>query len=213
MNQEAVFLLGLVENPADDLLRLVYSDWLEEQDDPNSPEKAEFLRLTVRSRGEAVAARLQELAARLDPDWLAPVSRLAVENCPLERAHARRSFLSKLLFRKRCTRRWESLDPTPDPAVRHCNDCSQTVHYCGTIAEARSHASFGDCIAVDLGIIRRKGDVEWGDGRISMGEPNRLDGADDLEVMGMLMPFPEMEQDPVSLERERKQPEKGGGGA
>lgn len=208
MNQEAVFLLGLVENPADDLLRLVYSDWLEERGDPDSLEKAEYLRLTVRSIGEKageMAARLEQLAAGLDPDWLAPVSRLAVENCPVERVHARRTFFSKLLFRKRCTRRWETLDPTSDPTVRHCDDCSQQVHYCGTIAKARAQAFFGNCIAVDLGIIRREGDVEKG--RISMREP--FEG----EFLGMLLPSPELEQDPVSLERERKRLEKEADGA
>jgi uncharacterized protein (TIGR02996 family) len=204
MNQEAAFLSDLIEDPADDVVRLVYSDWLEEQGDPVSLEKAEFLRLTARPRGGAVAARLQVLAAGLDPDWLAPVSRLAVENCPVERANARRSFLARLFFRKPCTRRWETLGPTDEPAVRHCDDCRQNVYYCETILDARNHAAFGNCVAVDIGILRREGDLKGAE--IWMGEPSPVD------LVGMLEPVAEFEPDPVSLERERRRHEKLGGG-
>jgi uncharacterized protein (TIGR02996 family) len=75
------FLQSLAENPKDDNSRLVYADWLEEHGEPL---KAEFLRLTVslatekRSKGtrKTQRNRLQELAAQLDTDWLAVVSRL-----------------------------------------------------------------------------------------------------------------------------------------
>ncbi|MEI4884076.1 TIGR02996 domain-containing protein, partial [Klebsiella pneumoniae] len=75
--------------PTDDATRLVYADWLEERGDPVSLTKAEFLRLTAqlatnpgtKAQRKAKRKRLQELAADLDTDWLAVVSRLPVENC------------------------------------------------------------------------------------------------------------------------------------
>src|SRR6201996_4156202 len=44
MSDEAAFLAALKANPADDITRLVYADWLDEHDEPV---KAEYLRLIV----------------------------------------------------------------------------------------------------------------------------------------------------------------------
>jgi uncharacterized protein (TIGR02996 family) len=51
------FLKAVVANPDDDLTRLVYADWLEEND---QPERAEFVRVQV-----ALAAGVTDLAQRL----------------------------------------------------------------------------------------------------------------------------------------------------
>ena len=75
-------------------------------------------------------------------------------------------------FRKRCTRRWEHLGPTAEPAVRYCEDCRQKVYHCATIVEVRNHAAFGDCIAVDLGVLRREGDLDGAE--LWLGEPDAL---------------------------------------
>src|SRR5262245_40573720 len=83
-------LQTLAETPKDDDARLVYADWLEERGELL---KAEFLRITVslntenRSKGKRKTERkrLQELAAQLETDWLAVVSRLKIENCPKTR--------------------------------------------------------------------------------------------------------------------------------
>jgi hypothetical protein len=32
--------------------------------------------------------------------------------------------------------------------VRHCGDCSRSVHWCGTRGEAEAHARQGHCITV-----------------------------------------------------------------
>jgi uncharacterized protein (TIGR02996 family) len=157
------FIRAIQENPKDDTTLLVYADWLDEQGDAVSVKRAEFLRVTVeiavskKGRGwkKARRRRLQELAAKLDTDWLALVSRLKVENC--RGKHPR---LRSLRFDFVCGRRWEEMQPTEDTAVRFCNACEENVHYCDTIHEARQHAETGHCIAVDLGIIRRKGDLE-----------------------------------------------------
>jgi uncharacterized protein (TIGR02996 family) len=212
MLTEDVFLAKLLETPTDDTTRLVYADWLDEQGDPESAAKAEFLRLTVqlpssklrKGQKKALRKQLQQRAAPLDTDWLAVVSRLPIERCYRKRTEGeeiRLGFAGGVTFDFLCDRRWEELNPTDDRAVRFCDTCQQHVHYCDTIMEARRHAWDGHCIAVDLGVIRRERDLE----------PQRL------PALGMLdMPEPSnyrreqerLEPDAVSAERERRKREK-----
>jgi uncharacterized protein (TIGR02996 family) len=194
----------LAEPPANDT-RLVYADWLEERGGPTSAAKAEFLRVTVelatgkgpRGWRKARRKRLQRLAAGLDTDWLAVVSRLAVENCQGKRAQAESRRTYPIRFDYLCDRRWEDLRPTDDPAVRACDGCRQDVHYCDTIMEARQHAHAGHCIAVDLGVIRREGDLE--PERMYLGWPSPALLRQERE---------RTQPDPVSAERERRKQEK-----
>jgi uncharacterized protein (TIGR02996 family) len=67
MNDEAAFLKALRDNPADDTVRLVYADWLDERDDP----RAKFVRM--RQQFSQLAARMNELAGQFDSAWLAAV--------------------------------------------------------------------------------------------------------------------------------------------
>jgi uncharacterized protein (TIGR02996 family) len=155
MNDERGFLRALREDPNDEVSRLVYADWLEEQGDP----RGEFLRLEVqlshmpaedpqRTEGEA---RLRELRASLDPGWLARLDRTPVENCSLGGP--------PFLFR--CPRRWEELqDTTLGPAVRFCHECEQKVYHCGSVEEAQERARDGLCVAVDSRLVRTEGDLE-----------------------------------------------------
>ena len=48
MHEEAGFLSTISQTPADDTARLVYADWLDEQDDPTCQPKADFIRLETR---------------------------------------------------------------------------------------------------------------------------------------------------------------------
>jgi uncharacterized protein (TIGR02996 family) len=164
MVTDANFLDKLLADPKDDTTRLVYADWLEEKGDSESNAKAQFLRLTAELVGPSSRKnrkkrrnRLQQLAATLDTYWLAVVSRLAVENCDGRQDEAE---IGRFRFRLRCHRKWEDLSSTDTRAVRFCGDCRQNVHYCDTIMEAREHAWAGHCIAVDLGVIRRKHDLQ-----------------------------------------------------
>jgi uncharacterized protein (TIGR02996 family) len=187
------FLRALVESPRDDVSRLVYADWLEEQDDPVARLQAEYLRLTV--QGQPGEKRLQELAARLDPEWLAVVSRIPIENC----GRARTGEEQLPVFRFACDRNWQDLQPTAEQTVRHCEGCKKDVHYCATIREARQHARVGHCIAVDLGVIRRENDVP---------RPDPIAAAY-ADVVGMVVPDWEIESermalDTVSAEREQR---------
>jgi uncharacterized protein (TIGR02996 family) len=203
------FLRAIHDNPKDDATRLVYADWLDEQGDAVSAAKAEFLRATAelaastKPKGwkKAKRKRLQELAAGLDTDWLAVVSRLRVENCAGKRAEGEeiRPGPRLIQFEFLCDRRWEELRPTEGRAVRFCDACRHYVHYCDTITEARRHAQDGHCIAVDLGVIRRERDLE--PMRMWLGRPSAEDLRKDRELA---------EPDPVSAERERRKRERRG---
>jgi uncharacterized protein (TIGR02996 family) len=172
MHDETDFLGKLLENPADDTVRLVYADWLDERGDKESRMRANFLRVTVRvaelseaAEGRPDAEReLQELAQSLPPAWLAVTSRLKVEACATARIRQTANELlakQNLCFNVVCDRRWEDLAATDDEKLRFCGECKKHVHYCDTIEEARSHAHAGECVAVNLGVIRHENDLEW----------------------------------------------------
>ena len=84
MPTDADFLRKLLDNPAEDTVRLVYADWLDEQSNPESTAKAAFLRGTVSLSAPSLPARkrkvakkkLQKLAAGLETEWLGVVSKL-----------------------------------------------------------------------------------------------------------------------------------------
>lgn len=196
MTDEDAFLRKLLDNPADDVVRLVYADWLEEREELA---KAEFLRLEAetatakKSRQARIKVRLQQLAATLDTSWLPIVSKIAIDRCgQIKRTGLYRiaqlasrvgsaprppvSELTEPEFEFECPKLWENLKPTDDPAVRFCKGCRQNVHYCDTITVARQHAHQGRCVAVDLGIIRKNGDLDLPlrrVGRISLRELER----------------------------------------
>jgi uncharacterized protein (TIGR02996 family) len=123
------FLQAIREDPADDAVRLVYADWLEERDDLRS----EYLRIECRlaklppgDEGAALLARLREIGEVIRPEWLASVSRLPIENCGLS-------------FQFRCPKRWELLQTTADETVRFCGSCRREVFFCATLATAQTH--------------------------------------------------------------------------
>jgi uncharacterized protein (TIGR02996 family) len=155
MNEDAAFVRSLLDNPSDALTRLVYADWLEEQGDPASTVRAEFLRTEDEwaalpesdERRLSLQARLQELAGAIDSGWLAVVARTPLENCSVRFAYA-------------CPLRWDNLTPTADRNVRFCSACEQHVHYCATLAEAQHHAWSGECVAIDTRVAREPGDLE-----------------------------------------------------
>jgi uncharacterized protein (TIGR02996 family) len=164
MSELHSFLLAIAEEPDDDVLRLVFADWLEERGDW----LAEFLRLDCRLKGVAegevghaeLKSRWDELWARLSPFWRTLVGRPPIEKC-------------SLLFKFRCPKQWEKLQRTEVAAVRFCDSCLEKVFYCGSIEEARDHASAGHCVAVDAAVARSPGDLS--DVEVFMG---RLDPGD-----------------------------------
>jgi uncharacterized protein (TIGR02996 family) len=154
MHDEADFLRALLDNPADDIARLVYADWLDEQGSPACATRAEFLRLECRMALAPEQSlnrvrwqnQLRQIAVNLDPDWLVAVSHPRLEAC-------------RLRFRFQCPARWDKLTPTAAPKVRFCESCRRSVHYCDTIDDARQHATAGECVAVSPALVRWVGDL------------------------------------------------------
>jgi uncharacterized protein (TIGR02996 family) len=104
---------------------------------------------------QSIPARLQELAATLDTNWLAIVSDPEIERCAKPRGEGWR-----LRFVFLCDKSWADMKPTTDDKVRHCETCRENVYFCDNLADARSHSEGNHCIAVDLGILRREGDLQ-----------------------------------------------------
>jgi uncharacterized protein (TIGR02996 family) len=83
MADDRAFIQAIRVSPQDDLLRLVYADWLEDHDDPV---RAELLRIVGESttgaeRQDLAGARrkrFQQLATRVDTHWFAAVTGLKV---------------------------------------------------------------------------------------------------------------------------------------
>jgi uncharacterized protein (TIGR02996 family) len=119
MHDEAGFLSAIRQTPADDTARLVFADWLDEQDDPTCKTKAEFIRLELQIAGTSengIDRNLLRLAAKLDSTWLAVVSHPKLEAC-------------RVAFQFECPKQWEKLTPTDDEQVRFCETCKKNVYY------------------------------------------------------------------------------------
>jgi uncharacterized protein (TIGR02996 family) len=80
MNEDAAFIRAIRERPDDETTRLVYADWLDDRSDP----RAEYLRaeaawVALQPPDEPyrpLYRRVSQLAAALDPEWFAAVSRM-----------------------------------------------------------------------------------------------------------------------------------------
>jgi uncharacterized protein (TIGR02996 family) len=144
------FLAAIAAHPDDDAYRLIFADWLDENDDW----RAEFVRLDCALRAlpadQAKPIDLQsrwvELRSRLSPSWQTILGRSRIENCE-----------SRFIFQ--CPERWDRLAPTKVAGVRFCEACRDRVYYCRSIKEAKEHATQGHCVAVDEGLVRSPGDV------------------------------------------------------
>src|SRR5689334_17143665 len=78
MSQEDHFLQAIYQDPADDAVRLIYADWLEEN---GRPERAEFIRLQCEQarlpkadpRKPELGARAVQLLEQHAEEWLRPL--------------------------------------------------------------------------------------------------------------------------------------------
>ncbi|MFL5330116.1 MAG: TIGR02996 domain-containing protein [Gemmataceae bacterium] len=147
---DAGFLKAIDAAPNDDILRLMYADWLDEQGD----RRGEFIRAEVefmkadedRREASIPNAQLIVIGRDIEPAWVAQISRVPIENCELE-------------FEFQCPKKWDQLAPTRDAFVRHCEACDRLVHFCSDINVAVAHAQNGECVAVDPRLMREPGDV------------------------------------------------------
>jgi uncharacterized protein (TIGR02996 family) len=146
MHDEAGFLSAIRQTPADDTARLVFADWLDEQDDPTCKTKAAFLRLELRMANgpeadcSSLTNQLQRLAVPLDPDWLVVVSSPKIRGCTTR-------------LDRECPAVWSRLVPTYDPCARNCAECRSTVRYARTRDELLEYAWRGYRTAATVALV------------------------------------------------------------
>ena len=165
--EEQIFIRSILFSPDDPEPKLVYADWLEERNDARAPllrMDAELLDLPMAAAEEQeqssqsssendVASRRRELAKaraallpRLDRDWVQLITDGNIRYCDLS-----------VEFEYICPKQWSDLQQIEgQPNVRFCSQCSQTVHYCQTIAEAKKHVMDSRCIAVDAAVADKE---------------------------------------------------------
>ena len=149
---EQQFLQAIEAKPDDDEARVVYADWLEEN---GRAQEAEFLRVQLELKGlravhprfRPLSERLRTLAKSQSAAWRAAVARPVIEKCDLR-------------YELVCPRTWDSLTPTQDPGVRHCGTCAKHVHFATSVDQARDLAVEGECVAVDVALLRAPGDLD-----------------------------------------------------
>ncbi|MEN0063363.1 MAG: TIGR02996 domain-containing protein [Myxococcota bacterium] len=143
-------------HPWDDLTRAVYADWLEASGDG----RAEIVRLQTQlhkmvaadahpGATKPVRRRLNHLTSEVDLLWLVKIDPTKIDACDPK-------------FEFECPKAWAMLEPTDDPLVRHCHQCSQKVYYCLSVRQAHERARWGQCVAVRMGPHRRPGDIKRG---------------------------------------------------
>ena len=154
--EEKVFLKEVEADLDDDLARLVYADWLEERGDP----RGEYLRLEyelISGDGtteelSVVVERINQLNQTIAPDWLALVSRAAIEGCN-----------SNYLDTRKCVGRWRKLQKTDQPTIRLCHECRNAVHFCTSLNVASSTVGYQQSrVALETTLERSKGDLPSG---------------------------------------------------
>jgi uncharacterized protein (TIGR02996 family) len=165
---EAAFLAGIRAEPKDDLRRLVYADWLDEQNTDESRLKAEYLRLEVHISGsdgnhperDGMILQLRDAAVQLPVNWKTEVAKVPIENCGVR-------------WRFQCPKKWDQLEVNSGDWTRFCTACRQFVMYCESVEEARQMAEgSGFCVVIDLGVRRMPGDMDLlrGPPELDMGE-------------------------------------------
>jgi uncharacterized protein (TIGR02996 family) len=148
------FIRKIVTSPGDIAPRLVYADWLDEQDTEYSSYAAEFLRLLAElSQTDPEALRFTEVKLRLRKlEKHLPRTWLAVLDVPLIEACAQR-------FQFACPAEWERLRITEDTHIRLCDECKREVHFCHNLYDAANAASAGKCIALSTTLLRKQDDL------------------------------------------------------
>ncbi len=155
MSDESAFLAGIRAELKDDLRRLVFADWLEEQSSDECRAKADYLRLEVHVSSladdhperDVFILKLRAVAEGLPVEWKTAVAKVPIENCNVR-------------WRFQCPKRWSELQDLGEPNARFCTACRQSVHYCETVEDARNIAeAVGFCVVIDLGVPRKAGDM------------------------------------------------------
>ena len=60
-------------------------------------------------------------------------------------------------FAFECPKRWQDLQATEDPHVRHCTSCERSVHLCQNQRQLEGHIAEGHCVAIRFGTDSERG--------------------------------------------------------
>ena len=77
MSDDEAFIRAIMDSPGDETPRMVYADWLEERGDP----RGAYLRAEQEAVRTGDTSKMEELAAGLDPVWVARVTRPPLGVC------------------------------------------------------------------------------------------------------------------------------------
>lgn len=179
--KEHVFIREIFYEPEDYSARMIYADWLEEHQD----QRSELLRIDLELQSSeitdehrnSIQRRRTKLLNRTNRQWATLLAMAAIEKCPAELQLERDEINSAnaldenleaeiaesvIEFRFKCPKRWENLIPTDEnEQIRFCNECQKSVHFCTDIYTAREHAQRGNCVALDLSVIRKPHDLDF----------------------------------------------------
>ena len=53
-------------------------------------------------------------------------------------------------FEYLCSKQWAELNETGDKAVKHCDQCNESVHLAQSMEEVDEHARQGHCVAIKM---------------------------------------------------------------
>lgn len=193
MKEESEYLIDIGNNPSNQQLYEDYKSWLEKQIERLKVEKnyvrnefyGKLAFLELQDEPEPDVKRMQRLAADLNPNWLAVVSKPIIANCgrPNPKADESDAAWWKMCkhdvsnthrektieeYRKNhpriewdfvCPKKWNEMKPTENRKVRFCEDCKKNVYFCDNIIEARELGNQGCCVGIDVGVKREEGDT------------------------------------------------------
>ncbi len=181
--EDRAFIRAILSMPGDVAPRLVYADWLDEQDTEESRRAAEFLRLLVQltqtptnsPRMLVIKNTLRQLEKRLPFLWVVTLDVPLIEACAEQ-------------FQFVCPKQWDQLQLTDAAKVRHCEHCDKDVHFSKTLTEAARHALAGHCVALPTSTLRKDKDLD------SAIRRQRIDQFDGRVLMGRIAPARNLKQ-------------------
>lgn len=184
-------LIDIGNNPSNQQLYEDYKAWLKEEIErlkskgglyndigKDYTEKLKFLEL--QDEPEPDYGKMQVVASKLNPNWLAVVSKPSIVNCGRphdfddnqtkkwwevsqsfhreKSAEEWRKNHPRMDFNFVCPKKWNEMEPTENRKVRFCGDCKKNVYFCDNIVEARELGNQGCCVGIDVGVKRKKDD-------------------------------------------------------
>lgn len=151
--EEMMLFLALAENPNNDDAREAYRAWLAARQDPRAEAfviEAQLLASPPPPNAQALREKIAQLfTTPHQRKWWRLLSRTtSIRQCGLAIDPSPR-----VRFNYACPERWETLDPTADPTVRHCSSCGHEVYFCGSVEEVAERARRGECVTVESRLV------------------------------------------------------------